>query len=120
MGNIQIGEKIGLFAELIWENEPAKMSVLIEKAEETLNWKRSTTYTEIQRLCKRGIFKIDNGVVMSCLSREKYHAGLAQDFVDSKFSGSLADFVAAYVEGRPLSSQDAAAVREIIDKAEGK
>lgn len=57
------------FAEIIWEHEPVSSGELVKLCEQELNWKKSTTYTVLRRLCQKGIFISENGVVTSLLSK---------------------------------------------------
>ena len=64
-----MGEEIRLalvesvFADIIWENEPISSGELVKLCEEKLNWKKSTTYTVLRKLCARGIFQNKDGKV---------------------------------------------------------
>ena len=58
------------FAEIIWEHEPVSSGELVKLCEQELNWKKSTTYTVLRRLCQKGIFISENGVVTSLLSKQ--------------------------------------------------
>ena len=40
------------FAEIIWEHEPVSSGELVKLCEQELNWKKSTTYTVLRRLCQ--------------------------------------------------------------------
>ena len=53
------------FAEIIWEHEPVSSGELVKLCEQELNWKKSTTYTVLRRLCQKGIFTSENGTVTS-------------------------------------------------------
>ena len=46
-----LGERELRFAELIWAHEPVASGELVRLAERALNWKKSTTYTMLRRLC---------------------------------------------------------------------
>ena len=50
------------FAEIIWEHEPVSSGELVKLCEQELNWKKSTTYTVLRRLCQKGIFISENGI----------------------------------------------------------
>ena len=51
------------FAEIIWDNEPLGSGQLVKLASEKLNWKKSTTYTVLRKLCENGIFKNENALI---------------------------------------------------------
>jgi BlaI family penicillinase repressor len=44
------------FAELIWEHEPVASGDLVRLCEKKMQWKKSTTYTMLKKLCDKGIF----------------------------------------------------------------
>ena len=70
------GYKLGVvetrFAELIWQHEPLTSGKLVKLCEQELQWKKSTTYTVLKKLCEHGIFQNENGTVTSLLSQEGY------------------------------------------------
>ena len=55
------GYKLGVvetrFAELIWQHEPLTSGELVKLCEQELQWKKSTTYTVLKKLCEHGIFQ---------------------------------------------------------------
>lgn len=115
MGDIYLGEVEARFADIIWNNEPLTSRRLAELALEKLNWKKSTTYTVLKRLCDRGIFRNDNGTVTSVLSREEYLAIQSESFVEETFSGSLPAFVAAFTSRNRLSAEEIRQLQRLID-----
>ena len=63
MGDLKLGAVESRFAEIIWENEPLTTSQLIKICADELEWKRTTTYTVLKKLCEKGIFKMEDSVV---------------------------------------------------------
>ena len=120
MGDIQLGVIESRFADMIWANEPVKSTVLVKLAEKEFNWKRTTTLTVIKRLCEKGLFVNNSGTVTAVLTREQFYPGQSRQFVKSSFSGSLPAFIAAFTKGGSISSEEAAAIRKMIDEAEEK
>ena len=51
------GYKLGVvetrFAELIWQHEPLTSGELVKLCEQELQWKKSTTYTVLKKLCEQ-------------------------------------------------------------------
>ena len=52
----KLGEMEARFADLIWEHAPIRSGELTKLCEDKFDWKRTTTYTMLKRLCERGIF----------------------------------------------------------------
>ena len=103
------------FAEMIWEREPISTGELIKLSEKELGWKRPTMYTVLRRLCEKGIFKNENGLVTSLISREEFKASQSQQLIDGSFGGSLPAFLAAFTKRRALSENEIKEIRELID-----
>ena len=59
-------------AELIWDNEPITSGELVKLCESALQWKKSTTYTMLKRICEQQLFQNENACVTSLVSREEY------------------------------------------------
>lgn len=119
MTEYKLGEVESRFADIIWANEPLSSRRLAELAEAELTWKRTTTYTILKRLCDRGLFRNDGGVVTSCLSRQEFYAVQSEKFVEETFEGSLPAFLAAFGSRRKLSDTDIDELQKLIDAMRG-
>ena len=117
MAEYKLGEIETVFADIIWDNEPVSSRRLTELAEERLNWKRTTTYTILKRLCDRELFRNEGGKVTSLVSREEFYARQSEMFVEETFGGSLPGFVAAFTAGRKLSEEEVAQLQKIIEQS---
>ena len=103
------------FAELIWAHAPITSGELVKLCEKELIWKKSTTYTMLRRLCQRGIFKNEDSVVSTVLTREEFDSRETADFVEEKFNGSLPRFLAAFTAQKKLSDAEIDALQKLID-----
>ena len=119
MENRQNEMKLGVvesqFADIIWQNEPLSSTELVKICLEKLEWKKSTTYTVLRKLCERGIFKNENGTVSSLISKEDFYAMQSEKFVDETFEGSLPAFIAAFTKRKQLSSEEIEQIQRMID-----
>ncbi len=118
MEDMKLGTVETRFAEIIWENEPLSSGELVKKCQEELSWKKSTTYTVLKKLCEKGLFRNEKGVVTSLISKEKWGTIQSKKFVEDTFGGSLPAFIAAFAGGRGLSKKEAAEIRKMIDSFE--
>ena len=105
------------FAEIIWEHEPVSSGELVKLCEQELNWKKSTTYTVLRRLCQKGIFTSENGTVTSLMSRQMFQA--SEEIIEESFAGSLPDFVAAFTSRKKLSKKEIKELKKIIENNGG-
>ena len=117
MSELRMGAIESRFADMIWENEPIPSPELVKLAERELNWKKSTTYTVLKRLCERGIFQNQGGVVTSLISRQDFYAVQSEKFVEETFSGSLPAFLAAFTTRKKLSEEEIAELQALIDQS---
>ena len=95
---------------------PIGSGELVKLCEQELQWKKSTTYTVLKKLCEHGIFQNENGTVTSLLSQEGYNAVQSEKFVEDTFDGSLPAFLAAFTTRKSLSEKDIAEIQRMIDR----
>lgn len=114
----RIGEVEMKFAKLIWENEPIASGELAKLTEKELNWKKSTTYTVLKRLCEKGIFQNEKGIVTSKVSFQDFQVKQSEMFVEESFKGSLPRFVAAFCSNKKLSKTDVEELQRIINESQ--
>lgn len=115
MSDLKMGAVESRFADLIWEKEPVESGELVKLAQQELEWKKSTTYTVLKRLCQRGLFQNTDGVVTSIISRAEYYALQSEKFVEDTFEGSLPAFLAAFTARKKLSEKEIAELQALID-----
>ena len=115
MGDLRLGVIESRFADMIWEKEPVSTAELVKLAGGEFAWKRTTTYTVLKRLCERGIFRLEDSVVTSLISRDDFYAMQSEKFVSENFGGSLPAFFAAFTARKGISSEDLQEIRRMID-----
>ena len=114
----KLGAVEARFADLVWENAPIASRELARLCEKELGWKRTTTYTQLKRLCDRGILAVKDSVVTSLISREAIQLSESRSFLKRTFSGSLADMVQAFTGGAAITKEEADRIRKLIDEYE--
>ena len=106
------------FCKILWENEPVKSTELVRLCREKLDWKKSTTYTVIKRLSDRGIIKSENAIVTSIIKKEDAQSIESVNTIDSRFDGSLPEFVAAFVRARGITDEERQEIVKLEDGTE--
>ena len=118
-----IGIKLGpietRFAEIIWANEPLTTNQLTKLCAEALEWKRTTTYTVLKKLSEKGLFKTENSVVTSLVSKAEFEGMQSEQFVEETFRGSLPAFLTAFGSRKKLSDTEIDELQKIIDSMRG-
>lgn len=120
MDDLKLGVVETRFAELVWAREPISSGDLVKLCAKELEWKKSTTYTVLKKLCEKGIFQNVNGTVTSKLSQKEFQARQSRRFVEDTFSGSLPAFIAAFAENGGLSDDDISEIRKMIEEYGGR
>lgn len=110
----ELGEVQARFADIVWANAPIPSGDLVKICEKELDWKKSTTYTVLRKLCEKGLFENSDGFVKAKLTREEFYSAQSEQFVEDSFSGSLPAFIAAFTAKKPLSDADADEIMRMI------
>ena len=115
MEDMKLGVVESRFADLIWMNEPIASGELVKMCRQKLDWKKSTTYTVLKKLCDKGIFQNVEGVVSSKISKKDFYAIRSEQFVEETFQGSLPAFIAAFTQRKQLSKEETNEIRRMIE-----
>lgn len=119
MQEIQLGVIEARYADMIWEREPVTSSELVKLTAVEFNWKRTTAHNVLRRLCDKGLFRNDNGMVTAVISREEFYSLQSRKYVEDSFEGSLPAFIAAFTKGKSLTEEEAEEIYQLIDRAKG-
>ena len=101
--------------KLIWDNHPLTSGNLVSLCSESLGWKKSTTYTVLKRLIQKNIVKNEDSVIEALVSQSQVSRYESRQLLSGRFDGSLPDFIAAFMQGRTISAEEAKRLKEIID-----
>lgn len=114
MEEMRLGVVEERFADIIWREEPLSSGELVKICAKELDWKKSTTYTVLRKLCERGIFKNEGGKVSAVISKDEFHAIQSENFVESTFSGSLPAFISAFTRRKSLTEAEIKEIQTLI------
>ena len=116
MKEYKLTESEEKFADIVWQNAPIGSGDLVKICEKEMEWKKSTTYTVLKKLCEKGIFRNENAVVSSLLTKDEYYARQSIRFVEDTFGGSLPRFLTAFINGKKLGKHQAEELKKLIDE----
>ena len=102
--------------DLIWTLEPVNSTQLSKTCQEQFGWKKSTTFNLIRKLAGRGFLRNDQATVTALVKREQVQRYESEAVVDRAFAGSLPAFVAAFLQDKQLSVEEADALRRMIEE----
>ena len=119
MGDMKLGAIETRFAEIIWANAPLSTNQLIKLCADELEWKRTTTYTVLKKLCEKGIFQTENSLVTVVISKHEFEGMQSEQFVEETFKGSLPAFLTAFNSRKKLSDQEIDEIQKLINQMRG-
>lgn len=119
MAELRMGTAEAKFADIIWENEPISSGELAKLGNKRFEWKKTTSFTVLKRLCERGLFENRNGIVTSLISRDEFFSRHSENYVEETFGGSLPAFLTAFGAGKKLSDKEVEEIQRIIDSMRG-
>lgn len=109
----QAEENLG---RLIWDLEPIKSADLVDICKEKYSWSKSTTYTLLRRIEKKGVFENKNSIVRSKMSFDDYQGKISQDFIEENYAGSLPRFLTAFTRKNKLTDDEIKELEDLIAK----
>lgn len=114
MEEVRLGLVESQFAEIVWEHAPLSTKELVALCADALNWKRTTTYTVLKKLCDRGILAMADSTVTVLINKEQFKTIRSQQFVGEYFQGSLPAFIAAFTAQKAPSEKELAQIKDMI------
>jgi predicted transcriptional regulator len=119
MENLKLYNGEYKFMNVIWDCEPIGSTELVRICEERIGWKKSTTYTMLRKLAKRGLLENKDTVVHTLIKREQVRQTETELLLNKMFDGCAPLFIASFLQSRTLSKSEADDIRRVIDKAAG-
>lgn len=116
-GNVMSESELA-FAQIVWRVAPVASGELVHLCQKELGWKKPTTYTVLRNLCQAGIFQNENAMVTVLISKEQYLSRESSEIVNSRFDGSISQFVTAFASHTKLDKNQIAALRKFIEECE--
>lgn len=104
------------FLDIIWESEPINSTELTRVCLNKLGWKKPTTYTMIRKLAEKGLLKNENAIVTSLVKKEQVQKYESEALLEKSFDNSLPAFIAAFLQDKKLSENEAEAIRKMIEE----
>lgn len=117
--NLTLTEAEEKLALLIWRSAPLSSPDLVSLAQREMDWKKSTTYTVLKKLCDKGVFRNKNANVSVLLTRDEQIARQSRRYVEDTFGGNLPQFITAFLGGKKLTPEQAAQLKRLIEEHEG-
>ena len=104
--------------DIIWSRAPISAKEISLIAAEAIGWNKNTTYTVIKKLEAKGFIKRDDpGFICTPLvSQNQIQKSEAATLLKKVFGGSRKALFSALLEDEPLSEEEIADLRRLIEK----
>ena len=104
---------------LIWNNKkPIRMRQLVAEGYEAREWKRTTIYTMVKRLCDRGVLKFEDGFVSAKFTKEQVQLAKAEEFVDKIYDGKVSGMMSAFINKKKIKKNELEEIQKMLDEYE--
>ena len=69
----------------------------------------------LKRLCEKGVLKNESSTVTALVSKQDVEKYQSSHIVNETFDGSLPKFIAAFMQDKKLTKEEAEALKAMID-----
>ena len=108
----------------VWERGEATVTDVWQELAARREIARNTVLTVIDRLAKRGWLQKrsvgNTHLYQATVSKAQALGGVVERMVETAFSGSADRMVMALLDGRGVSKEEAAKIRQLIDESRGR
>ncbi len=101
--------------EIVWELGPINSTELVKVCLERLNWKKSTTYTNIRRLSERGILENKDTMVNALVTKDQAGVDISKDHLNKFYEGSLKLLFANFLDKKQISKDELKEIQKMIE-----
>lgn len=104
--------------KLLWEYKELSAKRIAKILEETIGWKKTTTYTVIKKCISKGfVKKVDpNYICVPLISKEEVQQEKSDELINDVFDGSVNNFLTSFVSGKKLTEENILFLEKLIDE----
>lgn len=103
--------------DLLWESGPLPANRIYKTLEETIGWKRSTTYTVLQKCIEKGfIEREDPGFICRPLiEKSEVQEAKISDLISGFFNNSKKLFLNTFLKSDSFSEEEIKELRDLVE-----
>lgn len=117
-----LSEREWLVLTALWAQDGAELGEVTEQLRQRTHWSRNTVLTYLTRMERKGLVRIEKDTVphryRAALSREDCRAQERRSFLQQVYQGAAGDLIAAFLKEEPISAEERAALRQLLDEME--
>jgi BlaI family penicillinase repressor len=120
LGNQQLSPAEWDIMHALWDAKKATVNQMVDRLADEKMWHPKTIRTMLNRLVKKDVVhrSTNDGTIeyYPLLTKEDCIGRASDQFIDRVFDGALAPMVAHFVQQRPLTPEDKAELKRILDE----
>ena len=107
--------------EILWRGEAFTLKEITEALQPVNGWNKNTVYTYLTRMAAKGLVSIEKGAskpYSAAVHREDCAKKERSDLLHKVYGGATGDLIAAFLKESPISAEEAARLRKLLDEME--
>lgn len=103
--------------ELLWENGPLPANRIYKTLEESIGWKRSTTYTVLQKCIEKKFVERNDPGFICCplVKRSDVQSAKISDLLSEFFNNSKKSFLNTFLKSESLTDEEIQELKDLVD-----
>lgn len=119
---MKLSDKEWAVLNALWESGGAELGAIVELLLPGTGWSRNTVLTYLTRMEGKGLVRIDKDasphLYYATMDRENCQQQERRSFLRRVYSGSAGDLIAAFLKEEPISPEERARLRKLLDDME--
>ncbi len=107
--------------EVLWAGGHLSLKQITQALAPRLGWNKNTVYTYLTRMEGKGLVAIDRTLAApyaAAVSRESCAKEEREALLNRVYCGAAGDLIAAFLKESPLSAEETARLRKLLDEME--
>ena len=119
---MKLSEREWTVLDALWELGEAELGSVVDALHPETGWNRNTVLTYLTRMEVKGLVAIQKEktphTYRASLDRADCQAQERKSFLNRVYGGSRGDLIAAFLREEPISAEEVAHLRELLDEME--
>lgn len=107
--------------EALWSADRLSLAETTRRLAAVKGWSKNTVHTYLTRMEGKGLVSIDHShpqPYSAAVTREECARAERRDLLDRVYSGAAGNLIAAFLKDSPISKEEAASLRQLLDEME--
>ena len=107
--------------EALWSSDRLSLAEATRRLAAVKGWSKNTVHTYLTRMEGKGLVRIDRSDARpysAAVTREDCARAERQDLLNRVYSGATGNLIAAFLKEAPISREEAASLRQLLDEME--